>query len=128
MNTRTRAPEPVGRDEELARIDAFPSCPTFSVGEQIEAPNGALEFCFATFSEGAPGHVDATGSVTFRLAGGTIDATFHLVEIPTSDGVVQFDSGVVTGGPVRIEGRPVSGTQPDRSRSTGRRITQICTS
>jgi hypothetical protein len=79
------------------------SCPTFSVEEQIEAPNGApagsVEFCFATFSEGAPGHVDATGSVTFKLAGGTIDATLHLVEIPTSDsGIVQFDSGVVTGG------------------------------
>jgi len=77
-------------------------CPLFRAEEALETPNdapiGSLEFCFATFSEDTSGHVDATGTATFRLAEGTVEATLHLVEIPTSKGVVQFGSGVVTGG------------------------------
>src|SRR5437870_1696215 len=58
----------------------------------------SFEFCFATFSQDGAGRADATGTVEFRLAGGTIQATLHLVEIPTSTSgnVVQLDSGTVT--------------------------------
>jgi hypothetical protein len=79
------------------------NCPIFRLQEPIEAPNGApmgsFEFCFATFSQDASGGLDATGTATFQLPGGTLLATLHLVEIPTSsNGVVQFSSGAVTGG------------------------------
>jgi hypothetical protein len=75
----------------------------FGANEVIEAPNGApmgsFEFCFATFSGDDSGRVVATGTATFRLAGGTVLATLDLAEIPTTpNGIVQFDSGVVTGG------------------------------
>ena len=84
-------------------LDGTATCPLFRADGPVETPSGApmgsFEFCFATFDADASGHVDATGTASFSLAGGTIAATLHLVELPTGNGnVVQFDSGTVTGG------------------------------
>ena len=76
----------------------------------VEAPNGApmgsLEFCFATAEVTPSGGAVATGTASFRLEGGTIAATFQLLEIPIANGeVVQVDTGVVTGGTGAFCGR-----------------------
>jgi hypothetical protein len=91
-------------------VNATSACPAFSVPERVVSPAGAplgwSEFCLATSSMDATGGYHDTGTATFHLRGGMIQATLTLVEVPTPTGVVQTDTGTIFRGTRRYREPP----------------------